>query len=226
MGYNVLIPRYPRHGYKDRLTTAIAELRMEHLTAVATQSANAAAGLGEHVTVAGLSLGGVLAAYLAQTHDQVERAVLIAPMFGLKGLPGPLHPVLAGMAHRLPNFYLWWDPKVKGSLRPEHGYPRLATHAYAALFQTASSVLKAARSGKPKAAHLSVVTNAAEPGLENKFTYQLVDQWKRHGSEVDMFEFPASDQLPHDLIDPANPQQNIAKVYPIVTQYIAGRSVT
>ncbi|HJX21342.1 MAG TPA: hypothetical protein VJ454_10165, partial [Steroidobacteraceae bacterium] len=34
MGWNVLIPRYPRHGYNDRLTNSIAELRLEHLLAV------------------------------------------------------------------------------------------------------------------------------------------------------------------------------------------------
>ena len=224
MGYNVLIPRYPRHGYKDRMTTAIAELRTDHLKAVATQTANAAAGVGEHVTVAGLSLGGVLAAYLAQTHDRVDRAVLIAPMFGLKGIPGPLHPVLAGLAYRLPNFYLWWDPKAKGKLPPDHGYPRLATHAYGALFQTAADVLKAARSGKPKARQLAVLTNASEPGLDNRFTYQLVEQWRRHGSDVKTFEFPVSDGLPHDLIDPANPGQNTAKVYPVVTRFIKASS--
>src|SRR5919108_1772152 len=48
-GWNVLIPRYPRHGYSDRLTDAIAELRAEHLMAVADRSALAASGLGERV---------------------------------------------------------------------------------------------------------------------------------------------------------------------------------
>src|SRR5256885_13724450 len=59
-GWNVLIPRYPRHGYSDRLTTAIAELRAEHLMAVADRSLLAASGLGERVVVTGLSLGAIL----------------------------------------------------------------------------------------------------------------------------------------------------------------------
>src|SRR5205814_7636771 len=38
-GWNVLIPRYPRHGYSDRLNTAIAELRSDQLIAVANRAA-------------------------------------------------------------------------------------------------------------------------------------------------------------------------------------------
>jgi acetyl esterase/lipase len=221
-GWNVLIPRYPRHGYADRLNTSIAELRTDQLIAVANQSANAAAELGEHLTVAGLSLGGVLAGHLAQTNERVERAVLIAPMFGLKGIPGPVYRTLARLAYVLPNRFLWWDSKVKDRRGPAHGYPRFSTHAYAALFQTGSGVLKGAREAAPKARTLAVITNAAEPRLENRFTYQLIETWRRWGTEVSTYEFPASAHLPHDLIDPANDEQNTELAYPVVTRFIAG----
>src|SRR5712691_9015007 len=91
LGWNVLIPRYPRHGYSDRLTTSITELRSEQLVALATRAAEAGAGLGERLTVAGLALGGTLTGLLAQEHEGVERAVLIAPMLGLQRIPGPAH---------------------------------------------------------------------------------------------------------------------------------------
>ncbi len=220
LGWNVLIPRYPRHGYSDRLTTSIAELRSEQLVAVANRAAEAGAGLGERMTVAGLSLGGVLTGLLAQERAGVERAVLIAPMFGLQKIPGPVHPVLAELAYVLPNFWVWWDPKLKDKVEPPHGYPRFSTHAYAALFKTARVVLKAAQAAAPKAGSIAVITNAAEPGLENRFTYQLVERWRRHGAVVSAFEFPAADGLPHDLIDPANPTQNTELVYPIVIKAI------
>src|SRR5947199_2987945 len=108
-GWNVLIPRYPRHGYSDRLNTAIAELRAEHLMAVADRSALAASGLGEKVVVAGLSLGGILAGYLAETHAGIERAVLIAPMFGLRPIPGPALTAVGIAAQTLPEFHMWWN---------------------------------------------------------------------------------------------------------------------
>src|SRR6266478_8011554 len=103
-GWNVLIPRYPRHGYTDRLNTAIAELRSDHLIAVANRSAEAGAGLGERLTVAGLSLGAILTGHIAETRA-VERAVLVAPMFGLRPFPGPVLTAMAGLATALPNFY-------------------------------------------------------------------------------------------------------------------------
>jgi len=220
LGWNVLIPRYPRHGYSDRLTTSIADLRSEQLVALANRAAESGAGLGERLTVAGLSLGGTLTGLLAQERASVERAVLIAPMLGVQRIPGPVHPILAELAYVLPNFWVWWDSSLKDRIEPPHGYPRFSTHAYGALFKTATSVLKAARAAAPKAGSIAVVTNAAEPGLDNRFTYQLVERWRQHGAIVSAFEFPRSDRLPHDLIDPANPAQNTELVYPVVIRAI------
>jgi hypothetical protein len=128
--------------------------------------------------------------------------------------------LLARLAYLLPNFFIWWDPKFKDRRGPAHGYPRFATHAYAALFQTAGSVLATARKDRPKAGELAVITNANEPRLDNRFTYRLVDEWRRRGAKVSTYEFPASDHLPHDLIDPANEEQNIELVYPVVARMI------
>jgi len=222
-GWNVVIPRYPRHGFTDRLNTAIAELREEQLLAVANRAADAGAGLGERLTVAGLSLGGILTGYLAQTRDQVERAVLIAPMFGLKPIPGPALAALARTAKVAPNFYIWWNAKARDRIGPSHGYPRFATRAYAALFGAGSKVTAAARRSRPKAGSIAVITNAAEPRLDNRFTRRLVENWRRHGATVETFEFPASQRLPHDLIDPvANPPSVLERSYPVVTRFIDG----
>ena len=220
-GWNVLIPRYPRHGYSDRLNTAIAELRAEHLMAVADRSALAASGLGEKVVVAGLSLGGILAGYLAETHAGIERAVLIAPMFGLRPISGPALTALGIAAQTLPNFYMWWNRSAKENIKPPHGYPRFATHAYAALFETGRFVMTTGRTAAPKTRDIVVITNAAEPRLDNRFTYQLVEQWRRHGASVETFEFPSSEGLPHDLIDPvSNPPAVIERSYPVITKAI------
>ena len=222
-GWNVLIPRYPRHGYSDRLNTSIAELTTEQLLAVANRSADAGAGLGDRLTVAGLSLGGILTGHLAQTHQGLERAVLVAPLFGLKPLPGPAFVALTQIAYVLPNFYVWWDAKAKDRIGPPHGYPRFATRAYAALFTVASREMAAARRTAPKAKSIGVITNANEPRLDNRFTYQLVEAWRRHGASVDTFEFPVTEKLPHDLIDPvSNPPDVIDRSYAVVERFIDG----
>jgi alpha-beta hydrolase superfamily lysophospholipase len=221
-GWNVVIPRYPRHGYTDRLNTSAAELRAEHLIALANRSAEIGAGIGDRLTVAGLSLGAILTGYLAQTRDGIERAVLIAPMLGLKPIPGPVMAGLSRLAGRLPNFYMWWNGELKDRLGPSYGYPRFATHAYAALFQTGRQLVDAARRNPPRARSIAVVTNAAEPRLDNRFTYRLIRSWRKHGADVETFEFAASHRLPHDMIDPGNAAQNTALVYPVVTRLIEG----
>ena len=224
-GWNVLIPRYPRHGYTDRLNTAIAELRSEQLIAVANRAAEAGAGLGERLVVCGLSLGAILAGHLAETRADVERAVLIAPMFGLKPIPGPALTALTEVVYRLPNFYIWWNAKAKAGIKPAHGYPRFATHAYAALFTTGRRVMLSAERAAPLARSIAVITNAAEPRLDNRFTYQLVNRWRRHGANVETFEFEAFEKLPHDLIDPVtNPPEVIERSYPVVRRFVEGAS--
>src|SRR6266702_8859875 len=167
-GWNVVIPRYPRHGYTDRLNTSIAELRADHLVAVANRAAEVGAGLGDRLTVAGLSLGGILTGLLAQTRDDIEHAVLIAPMLGLKPIPGPVLTAISSLAIRMPNFYLWWNSRLRDRIGPPYGYPRFSTHAYAALFQAGRRLVKAARAGGPKARSIVVITNAAEPRLDNR----------------------------------------------------------
>jgi acetyl esterase/lipase len=221
-GWNVVIPRYPRHGYSNRLNTSIAELRANHLVAVANRAADVGAGMGERLTVAGLSLGAILTGLLAQSRSEIDRAVLIAPMLGLKPLPGPVTTAMSVAAKRLPNFYMWWDNGLKERLGPLYGYPRFATHAYAALFECGRELVRSARKTKPGARSIAVVTNAAEPRLDNRFTYRLIDAWRAHGADVETFEFPRSDGLTHDLIDPGNAAQRIDHVYPIVSRLIEG----
>lgn len=221
-GWNVVIPRYPRHGYTDRLNTSIAELRAEHLIALADRSAEIGAGIGDRLTVAGLSLGAILTGYLAQTRHGLERAVLIAPMLGLKPIPGPVLGAAGRLASRLPNFYMWWDSGLKDKLGPPYGYPRFSTHAYAALFEVGRRLVASARTSAPKSLSTAVVTNAAEPRLDNRFTYRLIESWRARGATIETYEFPATDRVPHDLIDPGNAAQNSALVYPVITRLIEG----
>jgi alpha/beta hydrolase family protein len=222
-GWNVLIPRYPRHGYTNRLNTAIAELRADHLVAAANRSVDAGFGLGARLTVAGLSLGAALAGYMAQTREGIDRTVMIAPMFGLKPIPGPLLSAASRLAYVLPNFYIWWNSRLKDKIGPPHGYPRLSTHAYAALFEVGRRLFSEARKAAPRSDPITVITNAAEPRLDNRFTYQLIDLWRQLGTHVETFEFPLSEGLPHDLVDPvSNPSGVTDASYPVLKRFIEG----
>src|SRR5919202_3763881 len=108
-GYNVLIPRMPRHGYRDRMSDDHALLTPAEFVQFASDAVEIGRGLGEHLTVAGLSVSGVLAAWCAQHRVDVDLAVLIAPAFSPFGVPLPLAPALSRIALRVPNAFIWWD---------------------------------------------------------------------------------------------------------------------
>jgi alpha-beta hydrolase superfamily lysophospholipase len=65
-GVNVVIPRMPLHGFRDRMTTALADLRAADVVATTAEALDIAGGLGERVGVLGISMGGALAALFAQ----------------------------------------------------------------------------------------------------------------------------------------------------------------
>src|SRR5437879_13817892 len=54
-GYNVVIPRMPRHGYRDRLTREHAGITRAEYEAYALEGVSLGRGLGERLAVAGLS---------------------------------------------------------------------------------------------------------------------------------------------------------------------------
>ncbi len=159
---------------------------------------------------------------MAQRRDELDRAVLIAPMLGLTPIPGPMLNALSLIATRAPNFYVWWNQKEKERIGPPYGYPRFSTHAYAALFECGRMLVREARRGAPKAKSLAVITNASEPRLDNRFTYSLIDSWRKRNANVETYEFPIADRLPHDLIDPGNASGNTALAYPVVARLITG----
>ena len=57
MGYNVLIPRLPRHGMADRKVENLSALKAEELRECSDTSIDLAIGLGQKVYVVGLSDG-------------------------------------------------------------------------------------------------------------------------------------------------------------------------
>ncbi|MFG2050873.1 alpha/beta hydrolase [Micromonospora sp. NPDC048935] len=80
-GYNVWIPRAPRHGTVDG--RAHHRVEAEELTTYAARALAVVAGLGDEVGVVGISGGGVLAAWLAQVPgDVVRHLLLLSPFFG------------------------------------------------------------------------------------------------------------------------------------------------
>jgi alpha-beta hydrolase superfamily lysophospholipase len=212
-GVNVLVPRLPDHGFRDRLTTAIAALTAETLIASATEAVDLACGLGERVGVLGISMGGLLAAYAAQFRD-VAVAVPVAPSFALLHLPYPISRAVAAIGRRLPNRFLWWDPREGASKPPITAYPRFPTHALMQTLRIGDAVYAAARKQPPLADRIVVVVNPRDPAVNNAVARSVVTAWsarKENVAEyVDLTDLP----LNHDIIDPQQPLARTDLVYP------------
>ena len=87
LGYNVLIVPAPHHGLVDRMTADQAQLTAEELATYADTVVDITQGLGEHVTLAGISMGGIATAWAAQHRSDLDLAVLISPAFGFQMIP-------------------------------------------------------------------------------------------------------------------------------------------
>jgi carboxylesterase len=92
-GANVLILRVPRHGIADESGRAIGGvgnvggLTAAELSAYADDAVDIASGLGRDVRVLGLSMGGVIATWIAQNRPDAERVVAVAPALTLPRVP-------------------------------------------------------------------------------------------------------------------------------------------
>ncbi len=219
-GHNVIVPRLPRHGHQDRLSTALAHLTADDLRTFADDSVDLAAGLGERVVVGGFSLGGLLTAWIAQRYP-VERAVAIAPFFGISWMPNRLMGSFARLMLALPNRFAWWDPIARERQMPEHGYPRYATHAIAQSYLLAREVIADAGQGVA-ANRLIFVTNAREAAVNNRAVRGL--ERRLRGSHPERLDHVVLTDVPfsHDIIEPLRHPQIADRVFPTILSLIEG----
>jgi pimeloyl-ACP methyl ester carboxylesterase len=211
-GYNVVVPRLPHHGHRDRLSTALASLTADDLRAFARESVELAQGLGDRVVVAGFSLGGLLATWVAQRYD-VERAVAIAPFFGMSWMPNRFLPGLTGFMLKLPNVFGWWNPIARERQLPMHGYPRYATHAVANSLLIAREVIEGASHGI-SARELIFVTNAREAAINNRAVRKLERLMREPDPERLRHVVLNGIPLSHDIIEPLRHPAVAGYVYP------------
>jgi pimeloyl-ACP methyl ester carboxylesterase len=217
-GCNVLVPRFPRHGLKDRLTDATARLTAEELGRVADEAVDIARGLGQQVLVGGLSMGGVVTGWLAQQRDDIDLALLMAPAFGFKAIPVVFTRLVAGLTLLRPNYFQWWDPKKKADLPPSYGYPRYASRGLGNLLRLSFAAQDMARHHKPAARRISVLTNANDMAVNDKMTARVVRLWQAQGASVQTHQFGKDLDLDHDFIDPSSPKQHIDVSYPVIME--------
>ena len=211
-GDSVIVPRLPGHGARDRLTTQLRDVRAQHLIDAAYEGLAIARGLGTSVVVAGFSLGGLLAAWLAQ-HEHVGRLVAIAPFLGVIALPGAATAALTATLRTLPNAFFWWNPLKRERLMPDHGYARFPTRAIAEALAIATELHGLARTTVPATRRISIVTNESETAVNNGAARALAAAWRAHaGIAVELHRMTG---LPpsHDIIESLRPGTVARRAY-------------
>jgi alpha-beta hydrolase superfamily lysophospholipase len=175
------------------------------------------------VTVVGLSIGGVMAAWAGQERADVDRAVVIAPMLGWARAPGPLlTPALTRLGLMLPNQFVWWDGERKEALAgPKHVYPRFSSRSVAATLLMGRAVCRSAARAAPAARSLVMITVGGDIAADNAAAASLTRAWRARGArEVLDYEFPASLHLNHDVVDPEQAGGDPSVSYPVLLRYI------
>ncbi len=220
-GHTVLLPRLPRHGYRDPLTRATAGLTAAEMIDTVTEAVDIAQGLGQKVTVLGFSLGGVLAAWLAQTRRDLHHVILLSPALGVQALSPRRRAIAAHLLALLPNFFQWWHPALKHQrIGPQHTYPRFPSRGLAALLRLGMLVLKRAKQTRPATGAITIINNPSDPVIDHNVVEQVATKWRNYGATVTTHHFPAAWQLIHDLVDPTQEGQQSERVYPRLLGWI------
>jgi carboxylesterase len=216
-GYNVLIPRAPFHGLADSRATHFVRLTAGQLLRYLYETLDIVYGLGEHITVCGLSMGGVLTAWAAQNRSGIDMAAPISPAFGARVLPRRLTRPAVWLAQRLPNQFLFDDPGIDPASLPHGTYPRMATRPLAQIFKISLALFGQAQYAPPAARRVLMITNPNDLAVDNQAAGLLVKSWRAAGgNNVETYAFDAGWQLPHDLIHPEHARQQTGRVYPVI----------
>jgi alpha-beta hydrolase superfamily lysophospholipase len=220
LGYNVLIPRLPRHGLADRKVENLSPLKAEELRDCADTSVDIACGLGQKVYVAGLSAGGTLCAWIAQNRSEVTRALLIAPALGFTRREGTrLQKAIALLLPLLPDIRTDWysvDPHA-----PEHTYPGFSSRALGQLLRLSAATFAAALDQAPRAQDVVLVTSKSDEAVSDFLAWQLIGLWRAKGLfKFTAVDFPRAMDIEHDMIDPAQKNEQTGIVYPILVSLL------
>jgi hypothetical protein len=219
-GCNVYVPRLPKHGLRDRLTRALADVTLADYQRSAEDAFVLARGLGTSVSAVGLSLGASMVLWLAQTQP-IDLAVPIAP-FLMPVTPGSVHvpipPVVGNPGMRvlytLPSMYWWWDPGVKVNSKPAYAYPGYPTHALAELIFLGDAVFDQASVARPRARRCVLVLNERDNAVDNAVARELLATWNSRGARYDELVLETPGLPRHDIIDPTTYPAGRTLVYP------------
>lgn len=219
-GYNIYIPRLPKHGYKEKYYKKTDDMTATMLEDAANQHLDLSANLGDNIHVMGLSLGGVLATYAAQYRSDIASAFIISPFLQFYGTKTSLLRIL----RFLPHLYIPWS--LQKPKKTETAYSHFSAKGAGEILSLGQKIMTDAKTYPPKAREVTFLLNASDVAVSRPVVYQLVKDWKQNGfHHTTIFEIPKGIAPIHDIIDPQQPQQNTAYVYPLILDLFLNSTV-
>lgn len=215
-GDNVYVPRLPHHAELGGDVSRLARVTAEGLRDFADAATNVVAGLGDSVTVVGLSAGGTVAAWIGQNRREVQRVVLIAPAFQVTHVPSFFERALVNLGSRGPNVTHRSAPT-----QPDLD-PGIATKGVAQVFRLGIAVRRSASDLPSATREMIVLVNAHDGTVKSAPTFDLARAWAHNGAAVRVYEFPDSLNLPHNVMEAANRGGNALAVYPTLNALTNG----
>lgn len=222
-GYNVFIPRQPRHGLQEYDGAPLKGLIAEELAAFGTEVADIAQGLGERVVVVGLSGGGAVATWLAQERADIDLAVPVAPFLGIGFIPRPLTRPLTNLILLIPDFHQWWDPvyQLSNPLSAPYSCRGYQMHALFENLRLGFAAEEDAKKVKPAVGSILVITNANDESVNNEVVAEFEQLWLEHGEEfLQTYQFEKELGIPHDMITFNRPDGRVDIIYPKLLELI------
>ncbi len=157
-----------------------------------------------------------MAAWVAQFRNDVDRAVVIAPSFTISPHLGIVSSrIIMRLFLTLPNIMTQRIQPFKDG--PDHNYLGFATRGLGEMMRFGFSIYDTSKHSSAAAHSIVLITNAADPAVNNKIPLQVAKNWQSNGlNHIEKYEFDAKYKLIHDIIDPGQKQQNIAVSYSIL----------
>ena len=217
-GDNVYIPRLPHHAERSAPLRALARVRAEELAAFGDSTANIARGLGDTVVVVGLSAGGVIAGWMAQSHASVYRAVLIAPAIAPGSVSDDDGAGLVLLASRLPDVERARTPDTT-RLENVQG---ITTRGLAQLLLLGHRVYDQSALEAPGAKRIVFLLNQRDRTVNENASIDLAQRWFDRGATVSVYRFGNGAHLPHNVMELTSRGGNVELVYPVVEALARG----
>ena len=172
------------------------------------------ARLGDSVVVVGLSAGGVIAGWIAQTRSDVRRAVLIAPAIGAgrvsddDAFDARRHRIESCPTSRRTNAPI-------DSTTPEY-LQGISTRGLAEILKLGHRVREDAGGKPPGVKDIAFLLSERDQTVSEAASLDLAQRWFDRGAAVSVFRFPNAVGLPHNIMEIGARGGNPDVAFPVV----------